>query len=145
MLGGTVGTLAHRLFLAYTATPGAYALVGIGVRWHRARSHDVSADDFRDDTGLCGHRPVDDFEPGQSFHFFATAEAADLRSPCNTGWNTSAVVRVAPAECPAAGNSSDALCDRVAASRGHGAGSSVSLWVRWFFRTSTPTKGLTWH
>lgn len=30
MLGGTVGTLAHNLFPAYTATPGAYALVGMG-------------------------------------------------------------------------------------------------------------------
>ena len=30
MLGGSVGTLAHQLFPAYTATPGAYALVGMG-------------------------------------------------------------------------------------------------------------------
>src|SRR5579859_2777104 len=30
MLGGSVGTLAHRFFPAYTATPGAYALVGMG-------------------------------------------------------------------------------------------------------------------
>jgi CIC family chloride channel protein len=30
MLGGAVGTGAHRLFPAYTATPGAYALVGMG-------------------------------------------------------------------------------------------------------------------
>src|SRR4029077_7876129 len=30
MLGGSVGTLAHRLWPAYTATPGAYALVGMG-------------------------------------------------------------------------------------------------------------------
>lgn len=30
MLGGSVGTLAHRLFPGYTATPGAYALVGMG-------------------------------------------------------------------------------------------------------------------
>ena len=30
MLGGTVGTLAHRLLPAYSATPGAYALVGMG-------------------------------------------------------------------------------------------------------------------
>jgi chloride channel protein, CIC family len=30
MLGGTVGTLAHRLFPAHTANPGAYALVGMG-------------------------------------------------------------------------------------------------------------------
>jgi CIC family chloride channel protein len=30
MLGGSVGTLAHRLLPAYTATPGAYALVGMG-------------------------------------------------------------------------------------------------------------------
>jgi CIC family chloride channel protein len=30
MLGGSVGTAAHHLFPAYTATPGAYALVGMG-------------------------------------------------------------------------------------------------------------------
>lgn len=30
MLGGTVGTLAHHLLPSYTATPGAYALVGMG-------------------------------------------------------------------------------------------------------------------
>src|SRR5208337_2289326 len=30
MLGGTVGTVAHRLLPTYTATPGAYALVGMG-------------------------------------------------------------------------------------------------------------------
>ena len=30
MLGGTLGTLAHHWLPAYTATPGAYALVGMG-------------------------------------------------------------------------------------------------------------------
>src|SRR5258707_1579136 len=30
MVGGSVGTLAHHLLPAYTATPGAYALVGMG-------------------------------------------------------------------------------------------------------------------
>ena len=30
MVGGTVGTVAHHLFPAYTAAPGAYALVGMG-------------------------------------------------------------------------------------------------------------------
>ena len=30
MLGGAVGTVAHRLFPVHTATPGAYALVGMG-------------------------------------------------------------------------------------------------------------------
>jgi chloride channel protein, CIC family len=30
MLGGSLGTVAHRLLPAYTATPGAYALVGMG-------------------------------------------------------------------------------------------------------------------
>jgi CIC family chloride channel protein len=30
MLGGSVGTVAHHWFPAYTATPGAYALVGMG-------------------------------------------------------------------------------------------------------------------
>jgi len=30
MLGGTIGMIAHQLWPAYTATPGAYALVGMG-------------------------------------------------------------------------------------------------------------------
>src|SRR5438046_3534425 len=30
MVGGVVGTIAHHLLPAYTATPGAYALVGMG-------------------------------------------------------------------------------------------------------------------
>ncbi|MGD0094850.1 MAG: chloride channel protein [Terracidiphilus sp.] len=30
MLGGAIGTIAHHLLPAYTATPGAYALVGMG-------------------------------------------------------------------------------------------------------------------
>src|SRR5207237_10924388 len=30
MVGGVVGTVAHHLFPAFTATPGAYALVGMG-------------------------------------------------------------------------------------------------------------------
>ena len=30
MLGGSLGTVAHRLFPAYTASAGAYALVGMG-------------------------------------------------------------------------------------------------------------------
>jgi CIC family chloride channel protein len=30
MLGGAIGTFAHSLLLGYTATPGAYALVGMG-------------------------------------------------------------------------------------------------------------------
>src|SRR5579859_6179490 len=30
MLGGSVGTIAHHFFPTYTATPGAYALVGMG-------------------------------------------------------------------------------------------------------------------
>jgi chloride channel protein, CIC family len=30
MLGGSLGTIAHHFFPAYTATPGAYALVGMG-------------------------------------------------------------------------------------------------------------------
>jgi chloride channel protein, CIC family len=30
MVGGVVGTIAHHLFPAFTATPGAYALVGMG-------------------------------------------------------------------------------------------------------------------
>ena len=30
MIGGAVGSVAHTLFPAYTANPGAYALVGMG-------------------------------------------------------------------------------------------------------------------
>jgi CIC family chloride channel protein len=48
MLGGSVGTIAHKLLPAYTATAGAYALGRNGYRlcWHRPRTDDVGIDDF---------------------------------------------------------------------------------------------------
>ena len=52
MVGGTVGTVAHHLFPVYTATPGAYALVGMGAVFAgivRA-SDDFSPDDLREMT-----------------------------------------------------------------------------------------------
>ena len=94
------------------------------LRGYRARSYDLSSDDLRDDAGLCGHRPADDFESGESFHFFTTAAAAHLRSPGSTGWHTPAYGGDAPPAWSAPGNSSHARCDRVAAKRDHGRGSS---------------------
>ena len=47
MLGGSLGTVAHRLFPAYTASSGAYALVGMGsICWHCARPDDLRINDF---------------------------------------------------------------------------------------------------
>ena len=48
MLGGIVGTLAHHFAPGYVATPGAYALVGMGTAFagNRARPDDLRADDF---------------------------------------------------------------------------------------------------
>ena len=128
MLGGTVGTVAHRLLPAYTATPGAYALVGHGrgLRGYRARSYDLSGDDLRDDAGLCGHRPADDFESGEPFHFFKTAAAAHLRSPGSTRWHTPPHGGDAPTTWSASDNPSHARCDRVAASGAHGSGSAAA-------------------
>ena len=125
MLGGTVGTVAHRLLPAYTATPGAYALVGMGAVFAgivRAPMTSVR-DDLRDDAGLCGHRPADDCEPGEPFHFFTTAAGAHLRSPGGAGWHTPADGGDAPPAWSAPGNPNHARCDRVAAGRDHGRGS----------------------
>ena len=92
MLGGTVGSVAHRLLPAYTATAGAYALVGMGAVFAgivRAPD-DVGPDDLRDDAGLCGYRPADDCKFGEPFHFFTTAAGAHLRGSGSAGWNTPA-------------------------------------------------------
>ena len=84
MLGGAVGTVAHRLLPAYTANGGCLCAGGDGsrVRGYRARSHDFGADDLRDDAGLCGHRPADDCESGEPLHFFTFAAA----SPSTKRW-----------------------------------------------------------
>ena len=122
MLGGALGTVAHHLLPAYTATPGAYALVGMGrgLRRYCARSDDLGGDDLRDDAGLCGHRPADDCESGEPFHLFTIAAAAHLRSPGSTGWHSPPCGGDAPAACSAADNSNHARRDRVAAQRAHG-------------------------
>ena len=48
MLGGIVGTVAQQVAPGYVATPGAYALVGMGtcLRGDCARANDFGADDF---------------------------------------------------------------------------------------------------
>jgi chloride channel protein, CIC family len=45
MLGGSLGTVAHNLFPAFVAAPGAYALVGMGAVAGIVRAFD----DFRGD------------------------------------------------------------------------------------------------
>ena len=63
---------------------------GSGFRGHRARSHDLSSDDLRDDTGLCRHRPTDDCKSGEPFHLFTIAATAYLRSPGSSRRDTPA-------------------------------------------------------
>ena len=48
MLGGAIGTVAHHLLPGYTATPGRLRAGGHGCALcrHRARSHDLGADDL---------------------------------------------------------------------------------------------------
>ena len=92
MLGGSVGTVAHRLLPAYTATRGRLCAGRDGrcLRGNRARSDDLGADDLRDDAGLRGDRPADDCESGEPFHFFTTAAPAHLRGPGSARWYTPA-------------------------------------------------------
>lgn len=87
MLGGSLGTLAHRFFPGYTATPGAYALVGMGAAFAgivRAPMTSV----------LMIFEMTQDYAvivpliPRQSVHFFTTSAHTDLRSAGNTGRNT---------------------------------------------------------
>jgi CIC family chloride channel protein len=122
MLGGAVGTVAHHLLPAHTATPGAYALVGNGssLRGYRARPYDLGGDDLRNDAGLRGHRAADDCEPGEPFHFFPIAAATHLRSFGSTGWHTPAYGGDTPAAWPTSDNSNHARRWRVAAQRDHG-------------------------
>ncbi len=48
MLGGAIGTVAHNYFPAHVATPGAYALVGMGAAFAGVirAPHDFGGDDF---------------------------------------------------------------------------------------------------
>src|ERR1035441_10595139 len=63
---------------------------GRSLRRYCARSHDLRADDLRDDAGLCGDRPADDCEYGEPFYFFTIAAGTHLRSPGSAGWHTPA-------------------------------------------------------
>ena len=68
--------------------------------------------DFRNDSGLLDHRPVDDFESDQLLHFLPAAERADLRSSGASGWRSFAFRRSAGAVVPAPGREGDALSRR---------------------------------
>ena len=88
MLGGTVGTVAHHLFPAYTAMPGAYALVGMGAVFAGiVRAPMTSVLMIFE---ICGDRSPDDCKSGEPFHRFPIAARANLRSPGSAGWHTSA-------------------------------------------------------
>jgi chloride channel protein, CIC family len=83
MLGGAVGHLAHLWFPAYTASAGAYAIVGMGALFAGIVRAPMTSDDAR----LYGHCAADDREPGQSLHLVQISEAADLRGAGASGWN----------------------------------------------------------
>src|SRR5256886_1230756 len=59
------------LFFQYRGDAGRVCIGGHGhgVRGNRARPDDLGANDFRDYARLCGHRAVDDFQPGEFLHF----------------------------------------------------------------------------
>src|SRR5271169_4037358 len=122
MLGGTVGTVAHRLLPAYTANAGALRACrdGRGFRGYRACSNDLGTDDLRNDAGLCGDRPADDCESSKPFHLFTTATSAHLRSPGSAGRHTFTHGGDTPATWSAPGDPSHAYYNRVAAQRDHG-------------------------
>ena len=80
MMGAAVGSVAHTWFPHYTATPGAYALVGMGAAFAGiVRSPLTSVimifEMTRDYTH---HRALDDFEPDRVLHFPPATTGADL-------------------------------------------------------------------
>ena len=82
MLGGTLGTVVHHWFPIHTATPGAYALVGMGATFAGIirTPVDQRLHDFRVDAGLHDCGPVDDRQHDQLLHLLQAAAKADLRS-----------------------------------------------------------------
>ena len=99
---------------------------GRGLCGYRARSDDLGADDLRDDAGLCRHRPADDCELGEPFHFLTTAAGANLRSLSSAGWHTPPDGGGTPTTGTASDNPSHARSDRVAAKRDYGWGGSAA-------------------
>src|SRR5208283_6211428 len=87
---------------------------GRGLRWDRARSDDLSADDLRDDAGLCGDRPTHDCESGEPVHRFTIAARAHLRSAGRAGWHTPAEGGDTPTTWSTSGSKSHANCGPVA-------------------------------
>ena len=116
MLGGTLGSVAHHLWPAYTAQPGSLRAGGNGraVRGYRARADDFCGDDFRDDARLRGDRPADDCESGELLPFFPPAEGADLRGAGDSGWHPFAERRGAQAARPTTSGAGDARRHRIA-------------------------------
>ena len=99
MLGGTVGKRGTSFTASVHRDGGRLCASRNGRRLcgYCARSYDLGLDDLRDDTGLRGHRPADDRQFGEPFHFFTTAAGAHLRGLGCTGWNSPAFGRIAPA------------------------------------------------
>jgi hypothetical protein len=63
--------------------------------------------------GLCGDRPPNDCQSGESFHCFSVAARADLRSPGRAGWHTPANVWDTPTTWSASGRESHAKAGRL--------------------------------
>ena len=187
MLGGTMGTVAHHLFPAYTATPGAYALVGMGAVFAgivRAPMTSVlmifeMTQDYAVIVPLMIANLVSLFIASRLQHepiYEALAVQDGIHLPSAKTRQRSGqrqIVRVMQAASqllPAEITVREAL-ERVRLSefrtwlvtdqrgvvgvinlawleaswRKLRIRSSASWWMRWFFRTSTPTRGLIWR
>jgi CIC family chloride channel protein len=124
MLGGTVGTVAHHLFPAYTATPGAYALVGMGAVFAgivRAPMTSVvmifeMTQDYAVIVPLMIANLVSLFIASRLQH------EPHLRSAGRAGWYTPADGEDAPTTRSASGSRNHADCEPVAAGRDYGSG-----------------------
>jgi chloride channel protein, CIC family len=109
MLGGSVGTAAHHFFPAYTATPGAYALVGMGAAFagivRAPMTSVVMIFEMTQDYAVIVPLMIANLV---SLYLFAIPEAGALRGPCDTGWCTPAFGSLAPAASSAQSGPGDA-------------------------------------
>jgi CIC family chloride channel protein len=88
LVGGIVGSAAHHLWPAYTALPGAYALVGMGALFAGIMRAPMTSvlDDIRDHARLRRDRAADDRKHGELLHFLQFSACNGERRPGGAGW-----------------------------------------------------------
>ncbi len=92
MMGASVGSVAHAWFPAYTAGPGAYALVGMGTAFAGIVRTPLTSVImvFEDHARLQHHRAADDLEFDLLLHLLQATARTDLRRAGSPGWRSSA-------------------------------------------------------